>query len=98
MLVVGLGNPGPEYAATPHNLGFRVAIRLSEDGGFRISRPECRSLGGAGKLEGQDVLVAMPLTYMNRSGGAIKELLAKYEKGRESLVVVFDELNLPFGS
>src|ERR1022692_4113215 len=105
VLVAGLGNPGPEYAATPHNLGFRVVARMAQDAGkvaggdagLRISRPEARSLTGVGEIEGRRVVLATPLTYMNLSGGAVRELLKKYEAGRESLVLVFDELSLPFG-
>jgi PTH1 family peptidyl-tRNA hydrolase len=97
-VVVGLGNPGSEYADTPHNLGFRVIGRLAEQAGIRVSRPEARSLTGLGEIEGRRVVLATPLTYMNLSGGAVRELLKKYEAGREALLLVFDELNLPFGS
>src|SRR5262245_4856609 len=97
VLVVGLGNPGPEYADTPHNLGFRVVACLAEDVGVRVSRPEAKSLTGVGQVEGRDVVLATPLTYMNLSGGAVRDLLAKYEESPASLIVVFDELNLPFG-
>lgn len=98
VLVAGLGNPGPQYAATPHNLGFRVAGRLAEDVAMRIARPECRSLTAVGELDGRKVVLATPLTYMNLSGSAVRDLLAKYETGPESLIVVFDELNLPLGA
>ena len=97
-LVVGLGNPGPEYAATPHNLGFRVAAKLAESSGSRISRPEARSLTGLTELEGRRVVLATPLTYMNLSGSAVRDLLKKYETSIASLIVVFDELNLPLGA
>jgi PTH1 family peptidyl-tRNA hydrolase len=102
VLVAGLGNPGPEYAATPHNLGFRVVARLAEEKGLRISRPESRSLTTVGEIEGRRVVLATPLTYMNSSGGAVRDLLKKYEAGPESLpqslIVVSDELQLPLGS
>jgi PTH1 family peptidyl-tRNA hydrolase len=97
-VVVGLGNPGAEYADTPHNLGFRVIARLAEQAGIRVGRPEARSLTGLGEIEGRRVVLATPLTYMNLSGGAVRELLKKYEAGREALLLVFDELSLPFGS
>jgi PTH1 family peptidyl-tRNA hydrolase len=96
-IVVGLGNPGPDYADTPHNLGWRVIAKLAEQSGIRVNRPEARSLAGVGEIEGRRVVLATPLTYMNLSGGAVRELLKKYEAGRESLVLVFDELSLPFG-
>lgn len=97
-VLVGLGNPGPEYAATPHNLGFRVMARLAEDAGVRISRPEARSLTGIAQIEGRRVVLATPLTYMNLSGPAVRDLLQKYEASLQSLVLVFDELNLPLGA
>jgi len=98
VLVVGLGNPGPQYAETPHNVGFRVVGKLAEEAGVRIGRPEARSLVGLADLEGKRVVLATPLTYMNLSGGAVRELLKKYELGVESLVVVSDELQLPLGA
>src|ERR1035438_9118907 len=84
-IVVGLGNPGPDYADTPHNLGWRVIAGLAGQAGIRVNRPEARSLGGVGEIEGRRVVRATPLTYMNLSGGAVRELLKKYEAGRESL-------------
>ncbi|SRR5579871_237661 len=97
-IVVGLGNPGEQYAETPHNLGFRVIAKLGESAGIRVNRPEAKSLVGVGEIEGRKVVLATPLTYMNLSGGAVRELLKKYEAGREALLLVFDELSLPFGS
>ena len=98
ILIVGLGNPGTEYANTPHNLGFRTIDRLAETGGIKVSRPECHARVGLGKMEGRDVVLAKPMAYMNNSGGPVKALLEKYELGLADLIVVFDELNLPFGS
>jgi PTH1 family peptidyl-tRNA hydrolase len=98
MLVVGLGNPGEEYQATPHNLGFRVVDRLAEAAGARITRPEARSLTAHTGLEGRPVVLVKPLTYMNLSGQAVRELLHKFEAQPASLLVVSDELNLPFGA
>ncbi len=98
VVVAGLGNPGLQYAETPHNLGFRVVAKLAEDAGLRISRPESRSLTGVGTIEGRQAVLATPLTYMNLSGQAVRDLLQRYETGPESLVVVFDELQLPLGA
>ena len=97
-LIVGLGNPGPEYAHTPHNLGFLTVDKLAREGGIHVGRPECRSLVGLGRLEGHEVALAKPLSYMNLSGGPVKALLEKYGLGLESLMVVYDELNLPWSS
>ena len=97
-LVVGLGNPGLQYENTPHNLGFMTIDRLAEDGGIAVTRPEQRSLVGRGRIEGHDVVLAKPQAYMNLSGGPVKGLLEKYELGVQDLVVVYDELDLPWKS
>jgi PTH1 family peptidyl-tRNA hydrolase len=97
-LIVGLGNPGAEYERTPHNLGFRTVERLARDGGIGVTRPECRSLVGRGRLEGREVVLAKPLSYMNLSGGPVKALLEKYELGLESLMVLYDDLDLPWAT
>lgn len=96
-LIAGLGNPGPEYENTPHNLGFLAVDRFAARHQIRITRPECQSLVGLGEVKGQRVVLAKPQTYMNRSGGAVKQLLAKYELSRLDLLVVYDELALDWG-
>jgi PTH1 family peptidyl-tRNA hydrolase len=97
-LVVGLGNPGLQYENTPHSLGFMTIDRLAEDGGIAVTRPEQRSLVGRGRIEGREVVLAKPQAYMNLSGGPVKGLLEKYELGVQDLVVVYDELDLPWKS
>lgn len=97
-LVVGLGNPGEEYRSTPHNLGFLTVERLARDAGIRISRPEENALVGSGALEGAPVVLAKPLSYMNLSGAPVKRLLRRYQLEPENLLVVYDELDLPWRS
>ncbi len=97
-LVAGLGNPGEQYAATPHNLGFLVADRLAARHGIRMTRKECQALVGQGTIGGQPVLLAKPQTYMNLSGIAVKPLLQKNELTPADLILVYDELDLPWGS
>ena len=96
-LIVGLGNPDPEYQWTPHNLGFMAIDELANRGGIRVSRPEAKALVGRGKLGGEEVLLAKPQTYMNLSGISVKELLARYELPPSDLLVLFDERDLPWG-
>lgn len=96
-LIVGLGNPGPEYQWTPHNLGFLAVDELANRGGIRVERPEAKALVGKGKLAGEEVLLAKPQTFMNLSGISIRELLEKYELGFEDLLVLWDEVQLPWG-
>jgi PTH1 family peptidyl-tRNA hydrolase len=97
-LIVGLGNPGPEYQWTPHNLGFLAVDELGNRGGIRVERPEGKALVGLGKVAGEDVILAKPLTYMNLSGTAVRELLEKYELGPEDLLAMWDEAQLPWGA
>lgn len=98
MLIVGLGNPGAEYAYTPHNLGFMTVDRLAEVSGISVRRPERHALVGVGKIDGREVVLAKPQSYMNLSGGPVKALLEKYGLGPAELVVAYDELDLPWGS
>jgi PTH1 family peptidyl-tRNA hydrolase len=97
-LIVGLGNPDPEYQWTPHNLGFMVIDELANRGAIRVERPEAKALVGRGKLAGEDVILAKPQTYMNLSGISVRELLAKYELSMADLLVMWDEVQLPFGT
>jgi len=97
-LIVGLGNPGPEYQWTPHNLGFLAVDELANRGSIRVERPEAKALVGRGRLAGQEVLLAKPQTFMNLSGVAVRELLEKYELGPAGLLLVWDERDLPWGT
>lgn len=100
-LVVGLGNPGEKYAATPHNLGFLVVDALAARHSIRMSRLECQARIGQGSIGGKSVLLAKPQTFMNLSGVAVKSLMQKNERlaemGPMELVLVYDELALPWG-
>jgi PTH1 family peptidyl-tRNA hydrolase len=97
-LIVGLGNPDPEYQWTPHNLGFMAVDELADRGSIRVERPEGKALVGRGKLAGEEILLAKPQTYMNLSGVSVRELLAKYELGPADLLVMWDEVQLPAGT
>ena len=97
-LVVGLGNPGPEYEHTAHNLGFLAVDRLAERNRIRMSRYECRAEIGQGTIGTETVLLAKPQTFMNLSGQAVKGLAEKYRLAPERVVVVYDELDLPWAS
>jgi len=97
-LVAGLGNPGEEYALTPHNLGFLVVDQLGGRHGIRISRKDSQALAGVGDIDGHRVMLAKPQTYMNLSGVSVKALVGKHGIELERLVVVYDELDLPWGA
>jgi PTH1 family peptidyl-tRNA hydrolase len=100
-LVVGLGNPGPGYAGNRHNVGAMVLDELAARAGIRLSAgkgPRSRALAGEGRLAGRRVVLARPLTYMNESGGPVRGLLDYHHLPVEDLVVVHDELDLPFAT
>jgi PTH1 family peptidyl-tRNA hydrolase len=96
-LIVGLGNPGPEYQWTPHNLGFLAVDELANRNSIRVERPEAQALVGIGKVAGEEVILAKPQTYMNLSGISVGRLLDKYELEPADLLVMFDERDLPWG-
>jgi PTH1 family peptidyl-tRNA hydrolase len=99
LLIVGLGNPGKEYDATRHNLGFMLIDKLAEDEGIAVGRRECSSVVGRGRIEGKVTKLAKPQTFMNLSGHAVSCLVAKIkdESPSEQLIVVSDDLALPLG-
>ncbi len=97
-LIVGLGNPGYEYYLTPHNLGFMAADRLAEVCGVEIEGREGQALTARTELEGVEVILAKPLTFMNLSGMAVAHLLSKYGLPAKDLIVLIDEVDLPLGA
>lgn len=94
-IVVGLGNYGDKYAFTFHNMGFLCAECLADRLGWKFDRRECDSSIASGYIGGEKAVIARPLTYMNLSGVAVKQLLAKYKAGPEDLVVVYDDIDIP---
>ena len=96
-LVVGLGNPGRRYARTRHNIGFMVADALAREAGAGPWTIRCRSLVSGASIGGTPLILAKPLTYMNLSGHAVRLLLEEQGGCADSLVLVLDDLNLPFG-
>ncbi len=96
-LIVGLGNPGARYAATRHNAGFMVVDRLARRYGIAWRSERGPSLLGWGQLEGCSAGLMKPLTYMNRSGAAVAEIVRYYRIPLERLLVVYDDIHLPPG-
>jgi len=98
-LIVGLGNPGIEYQFTPHNLGFLTIDRIANDQGVEVRNRQCRAVTARTTIGSEQVLLAKPETYMNLSGLAVRELVARYEIQPETdLIVIYDELDLPLGT
>jgi PTH1 family peptidyl-tRNA hydrolase len=99
MLIVGLGNPGAQYEGTRHNLGFMVVDLLAREAGREVKRAECRALVGRAEIENTTVELVKPQTYMNLSGESVGCLLKKRElKASSGLIVISDDLALPFGT
>lgn len=96
-LIVGLGNPGKRYELTRHNLGFLVVDRLAAKTGIVLNEKRCDSILGQGRCEKEAVVLAQPQTFMNRSGATVGCLLAEIDTNATNLVVIYDDLDLPFG-
>ena len=97
-LIVGLGNPGAEYAQTRHNLGFMLIEKLAAGAGVAVKRKKCQALVGSTVVDGRRVILAKPQTFMNLSGEAVSCLISKNEVAASSLIVISDDLALPFGT
>src|SRR5579884_2760999 len=97
-LIVGLGNPGPRYENTRHNIGFMVVERLAGRNGLSFKGSKQRADIARGPVDGITAILALPVTYMNDSGIAVSRLLSYYHVPRSRLLVVCDDLDLPFGS
>ncbi len=95
MIVVGLGNPGEEYADTLHNCGFCVLDALAKKVDKKPLKAECDALTCVLQINGEKIVLAKPLTYMNNSGLAVKSLLARYKMTPEELIVIYDDIDLP---
>lgn len=96
-LIVGLGNPGPAYEKTRHNLGFLLIDLLARENQTQVRREECRALIGRAVIENQTAELVKPQTYMNLSGETVSCLLKKTDRSIKKLIVISDDLALPLG-
>src|SRR3989338_297178 len=96
-IIIGLGNPGRKYGKTRHNVGFMAASALADKHGIRLSTKAFNSLIGRGRVSGEEVAIALPQTYMNRWGEAVKAILSRKKTGLQDLLVVCDDVNLSLG-
>ena len=98
-LVVGLGNPGPEYLWTPHNAGFMAIDRIAQQEGVVVQNRRCRAVTATCRMAGRDVVLAKPETFMNLSGLAVAALVREFEADpARDLLVIYDELDLTLGT
>jgi peptidyl-tRNA hydrolase, PTH1 family len=95
-LIVGLGNPGPEYSRNRHNVGFHVADELAERAGARFKRDRSRAKVATGRLASTPVILAKPMSFMNASGRSVAALRNFYKVPGDRIVVIHDELDIPF--
>jgi peptidyl-tRNA hydrolase, PTH1 family len=100
LFIIGLGNPGTEYEATRHNVGFMLVDLLARESGAQIKRKECRALVGRAEIEGRKAELVKPQTFMNLSGEAVSCLIRKdgVVQSGNSLIVISDDLAIPFGT
>lgn len=96
-LIVGLGNPGPKYQWTRHNAGFMVLDRLSHLAGITVTRKNFSGLCGEGNWQGERLILLKPQTFMNLSGRSVAEALRFHKLSVEDLIVIHDDLDIPFG-
>lgn len=96
-LVVGLGNPGRDYKWTRHNTGFEVIDKLAYDHNIVMSKKKFKAVLGEGSISGKKVMLVKPQTYMNLSGESVRDILGFYKLAPKSLLVVYDEADIPLG-
>ncbi len=97
-VIAGLGNPGRQYRAHRHNVGYMVLDRLAATNGLTFGRVQQESLIASGRIGERDVILAKPQTYMNASGRAVSQLVRYYKTPLDRLLVVYDDLDLPLGT
>ncbi len=98
-VVVGLGNPGPEYVWTPHNAGFMAIDRIAAQEGVVVGNRRCRAMTATCRIAGREVILAKPETFMNLSGLSIAALVKEFKADpARDLLVIYDELDLPLGT
>lgn len=97
ILIVGLGNPGKKYELTRHNMGFRAVDLFSELAFIDIDKEAFHGLVGRGKVFDKDVILFKPMTYMNLSGTAVREIANFFKINLDDIIVVFDDMSLPVG-
>lgn len=96
-IIVGLGNPEEKYAKTFHNMGYIAAGDVASALGVKFKKKECEAYVAEANIGGEKVIIARPVTYMNNSGRAVKQLLAKYKATSADLIVIYDDYDIPKG-
>ena len=97
-LIVGLGNPGEKYSQTRHNIGWLFIDYLSKIYGIDVEKNKCDALVGETKVNGEKIILAKPLTFMNLSGNAVVKLKKWYKVDNKDILIIFDDIDIPFGT
>ena len=97
-LIVGLGNPEPEYSFTRHNMGFDVINKLSEKFDIKISKSGFKAIYGTGEIESEKVILCKPQTYMNLSGDSVAEMVKYYKIPLENIIIIYDDIDVEPGT
>lgn len=97
-LIVGLGNPEPEYSNTRHNMGFDVINKLSAEFGIEVKKQKFNSFYGTGIIEDEKVILVKPQTYMNLSGEAVKPFADFYKVNQENILIIYDDIDIKTGT
>ena len=97
-LIVGLGYPGEKYSQTRHNIGWLFIDYLSKIYGIDVEKNKCDALVGETKVNGEKIILAKPLTFMNLSGNAVVKLKKWYKVDNKDILIIFDDIDIPFGS
>lgn len=96
-IIIGLGNPTEKYQATRHNIGWDAITRISDDYGIPLNQMKHKAICGAGYIEGEKVILAQPVTYMNLSGESVRELVDYYKVSTNDIIVIYDDISLDVG-
>ena len=96
-VIVGLGNPEPEYSNTRHNMGFDTINKIAKKYNIEFSKKNFKGIYGTGIIEGEKVILLKPQTYMNLSGESIKEIIAFYKLNTDNLIIIYDDIDIEPG-
>ena len=98
MIIVGLGNPGKKYENTHHNVGFMALDKLAETLGVKFNKKGCSSEYGFTSVNGEQIVLAKPQTFMNLSGEAVKSLMSHFKEDASNVLIIFDDIEIPLGA
>ena len=96
-IIVGLGNPEPEYSNTRHNMGFDTINKIAKKYNIEFSKTNFKGIYGTGRIEGEKVILLKPQTYMNLSGESIKEIIDFYKLNTDNLIIIYDDIDIEPG-